>query len=108
METTAKNAIGTGDPKMSTLIRAGSVRTSAITAAAITALDGTRFAFSLEKVLAPGIAPSRLKAKNIRLVLVMQATVQKNCPAVEMKMTSPATCGESDWLKIANTVLPLA
>ncbi len=50
-------------------------------AAAITALTGTRCSFSLAKCFAPGMAPSRLKAKNIRLVLVMQATVQKNWPA---------------------------
>ncbi len=55
-----------------------------MTAAAMTALAGTRLLFSLAKCLAPGMAPSRLNAKNIRLVLVMQATVQKNWPAVEM------------------------
>ena len=61
----------------------------------MTALTGTRLALSLAKCLAPGIAPSRLKAKNIRLVLVMQATVQKNWPAAEMATTKPATCGVS-------------
>ena len=78
IETTAKKATGTGAPPMSTLTSAGSVRTNAMIAAAMTALTGTRWAFSLAKCFAPGMAPSRLNAKNIRLVLVMQATVQKN------------------------------
>src|SRR4051812_11535312 len=95
IETTAKKATGLGAPLMSTVIRAGRVRISAMIAAAITALAGTRLAFSLEKCFAPGIAPSRLNAKNIRLVLVMHATVQKNWPAAEMATTKPATCGVS-------------
>ena len=77
-------------------------------AAAITALAGTRLPLSFAKCLAPGMAPSRLKAKNIRLVLVMQATVQKNWPAAEMATTKPAMCGVSACPKIEKTLPPAA
>ena len=44
MDTTAKNATGTGAPLISTGTRAGSVMSAAITAVTITALAGTRLA----------------------------------------------------------------
>ena len=50
---------------------------------------GTRLGVRWDQYLWPGTAPSRLKAKSIRLQLVMQAMVQKNWPAVEISSTVP-------------------
>lgn len=78
IEITAKKATGTGAPLMSTFTSAGSVNRIAITAESTTPCTGTRLLLSLAQYRAPGTAPSRLKANSIRVVLVMQATVQKN------------------------------
>src|SRR3569832_1693329 len=106
METTAKNATGTGNPPMSTLTSAGRVRISAITADRITPYTGTLLLFSRDQYFAPGTAPSRLNANSIRVVLVIQATVQKNCPAVEMIMMIPPTLLVSAWWKMFCTDPP--
>ncbi len=47
METTAKNAIGTGAPLMSTFTSAGRVMIAAIAAVTMTALAGTLLLLSL-------------------------------------------------------------
>src|ERR1700743_513729 len=106
METTAKNATGDGAPPMSTLTSAGSVRISAMSAETITPYTGTRLAFSFDQYCPPGTAPSRLNANSIRVVLVMQATVQKNCPAAEMSRTVPPQFVLNAWLKITATAPP--
>src|SRR6266480_2898888 len=84
IDTTAKNAIGTGAPLMSTSTSAGSVMTAARTAVTITPLAGTLFELILAHSWWPGTARSRLNANNMRDALVWHAVVQKNCPAVEM------------------------
>jgi len=103
IDTTAKNATGTGAPPMSTFTRAGSVRTTATMAERTTPYTGTLLALSLDQYWPPGTAPSRLNANNIRVVLVMQATVQKNWPAVEIRSTVPAQFEDSAWLKMTTT-----
>src|SRR3954453_1833678 len=106
MVTTAKKATGTGAPLMSTLTSAGAVRIAATTAASTTLWTGTRLAFSVRQYLWPGTAPSRLNANSIRVVLVMQAVVQKNCPAAEMASTSTCQFLPSAWPKMASTGPP--
>ena len=54
----------------------------------------------------PGTAPSRLKAKSIRVQLVMQAMVQKNWPAVEISSTVPPQFEVRAWAKIVATPPP--
>src|SRR6476646_2833732 len=83
-------------PKL-TSISAGKVIRPASNATSITALTGTRLAFTLAQIAEPGIAPSRLKAKVIREALVRQATVQNSWPQAEMNTTiewvvSPNAC----------------
>ena len=85
---------------MSTLTRAGSVRIRATRPRAITPYTGTRLAFSFDQYWPPGTAPSRLNANSMRVVLVMQATVQKNWPTVEMTMIEAAQFGVSAWWKM--------
>src|SRR5580704_7953411 len=89
METTALKATGTATPLTLTLMSAGDVRIRAITATAITPYTGTRREFSLDHILLPGTAPSRLNAKSMRVQLVMQAMVQKSCPTVAISSTVP-------------------
>ena len=72
----------------------------------MTPYTGTRLRFSLDQYWPSGTAPSRLKAKSMRMVLVIQATVQKNCPAVEMNSTMLAQLVVRDWLKITATAPP--
>ena len=48
----------------------------------MTALRGVPLAFTRAQCRAPGTAPSRLNANSMREVEVMQAVVQKNCPAM--------------------------
>src|SRR4029077_14499223 len=84
IDTTAKNATGTGAPLMSTSTSAGSVMIAAMTAVTTTPLAGTRLELSFDHSWCPGTARSRLNANNIRDALVWQAVVQNNCPAVEM------------------------
>ena len=57
---------------------------------------------------ANGTAPSRLNANSIRLVEVMQAVVQKNCPMLAMSSTVPAHPDVNAWLKITATPPPPA
>ena len=81
---------------------------AATTVEASTAFAGTLPAVSLAHSAAPGTAPSRLKAKSIRLVEVMQAVEQKNCPMLAMSSTVPAHPELSAWLKITATPPPPA
>src|SRR6478735_329872 len=108
MDTTAKNATGTGAPLMSTSTSAGRVITAATTAANSTPLAGTLDAVSLDHNAAPGTAPSRLNANSIREQLVRQATVQKNWPEAEISSTKPAQPDGSAWLKMDATAPPAA
>src|SRR6476646_3564082 len=108
IETTALNATGTGAPLMSTVMSAGSVSSTATTADAITPCTGTRFALNFDQYFEPGTAPSRLQAKSMRVVLVMQAVVQKNCPIVAMPSTRLAQLTVSAWLKMRQTQPPPA
>ena len=106
MDTTAKKATGTGAPPTSTLIRAGEVRMTEITATRITPATGTRWELSLDQIPLPGTAPSRLKAKSIRVQLVMQAMVQKNWPTVAISRTVPPHFEVRAWEKIVATPPP--
>ena len=106
MDTTAKNAIGTGAPLISTGTSAGRVMMAAITAVTMTALAGTFREFTADHSWWPGTARSRLKANSMREALVWQAVVQNNCPAVEMNNTAAAHLEVSAWLKIAATAPP--
>src|ERR1700722_2040808 len=105
-DTTALKATGTATPPTSTLIRAGAVMIRAISATAITPNTGTRREFSLDHILLPGTAPSRLKAKSIRVQLVMHAMVQKNWPRVAMRSTVPPHLEVRAWEKITATPPP--
>jgi hypothetical protein len=67
IDTTAKNATGTGAPPMSTFTRAGSVSTTATMAERTTPYTGTLLALSLDQYSPRGTAPSRLNANNIRV-----------------------------------------
>src|SRR3954449_5422861 len=106
IETTAKNATGTGAPLTSTATSAGNVITAAMTAVIITPLAGTRLGVRVRQNFQPGTARSRLKANNIRDELVMQATVQKNWPTVEMSKTIATHPELIAWLKITETAPP--
>src|SRR3954452_20077506 len=99
IDTTALKATGTGAPPMSTLTRAGAVMRTATTAETITPYTGTRFRLRRDQDFEPGTAPSRLNANSMRVVLVMQATVQKNCPTVAINSTRVAQFFVSAWLK---------
>src|SRR6478735_10171770 len=103
---TAKNATGTGAPLMSTSTSAGAVTISAQIATRMTALNGTFALLSLRQWRCPGTAPSRLNAKIMRLALVMQATVQKNCAIAEMPRTVVAQLVLSASVKIVATAPP--
>src|SRR4051812_6939662 len=81
IDTTAVNATVT--PALLPL-RAGSVRISASTATAMTALNGMRLALTRLHRRDPGTAPSRLNAYIMREALVMQLMPQKNCPTTQM------------------------
>src|SRR3954463_5828335 len=81
METTAVKA--TVSPSLLPL-SAGSVRMSARTATAMTALNGIRFALTLLQIRQPGTAPSRENAYIIRDELVMQLMPQNSCPMTAM------------------------
>src|SRR5215212_1407748 len=103
MDTTAKNAIGTGAPLMSTSTRAGSVMIAAITAVTITPLAGTLLALNFDQSWWPGTARSRLNANSMRDALVWQAVVQKNWPAVEINSTIATHLDSIAWVKIVIT-----
>ena len=70
--------IGASSVPMLTSTRAGKVMSMATIEEMMTALAGTFLLDSWAHHLAPGTAPSRLKAKSIREVLVIQAIEQKN------------------------------
>src|SRR5579875_658490 len=108
IETTAKNATGTGAPLMSTRTSAGLVMITATSAESSTPYTGTRLWLSLDQYRPPGTAPSRLNANSILVVLVMQATVQKNCPTVEISSTNAAQCVLRAWVKMTDTAPPPA
>ncbi len=97
-----------GTPPMSTGIKAGAVMIREKTATRMTPATGTRLALSLDQIEAAGTAPSRLKAKSMRVVLVMQAMVQKNCPTVAMRRTVPPQRCVRAWAKIVVTPPPAA
>src|SRR5882757_1990703 len=111
IETTAKNATGEGTSSSPTgrltVTIAGKVSSTATTTDSRTPYTGTRFLFSFDQYCPPGTAPSRLKAKSIRDVLVMHATVQKNCPIVEMASTMLAPLVVNAWLKMIATLPPV-
>ncbi len=100
--------IGASSVPMLTSRRAGSVMMTATTAARMTACAGTWFFDRLAHHREPGTAPSRLNAYSMRLVLVMQAIEQKNCPIAEMSSTTPATCASRAWAKMTATPPPPA
>src|SRR3954452_487039 len=81
IETTAVNATVT--PSLLPL-SAGSVRISANTATAMTALNGIRFSLTRLQIRQPGTAPSRENAYIIRDELVMQLMPQNSCPMTAM------------------------
>ena len=108
MDTTASKATGEGTPPMSTGMRAGAVMTREKTATRITPATGTRLALSLDQTLAAGTAPSRLKAKSMRVQLVMQAMVQKSWPMVAISRTVPPQRCVRAWGKISATPPPPA
>src|ERR1700712_3052499 len=112
MDTTAKKATGVGVSTpligISTVTRAGSVMMAATTADRSTPLAGTRFLLSFDHSFQPGTARSRLKANSMREELVMQATAQKNWPAVEISSTMPTQLELMAWVKIEYTPPPLA
>src|SRR5271165_2635299 len=108
IDTTAKKATGDGTPPTSTGISAGEVMTREKTATRITPAIGTRLALSLDHTEAAGTAPSRLKAKSMRVQLVMQAMVQKNWPMVEINRTVPPQRCVRAWAKIVVTPPPAA
>src|SRR6195952_4500829 len=106
MDTTAKNATGTGAPLMSTATSAGSVMRAAMSAVNMTPFAGTRLLVRCDHSFQPGTARSRLKANSIREELVMQATVQKNWPTVEMSSTMATHEELMAWLKMTATPPP--
>ena len=80
---------------------------SATTATRMTPATGTRLrAEPATTACGPGTAPSRLKAKSIRVQLVMQAMVQKNWPTVAMRRTVPPHREVRAWEKISATPPP--
>src|SRR3954451_838673 len=81
MDTTAVKATVT--PSLLPL-SAGSVRISANTATAMTALNGMRFSLTLLQSRQPGTAPSRENAYIMRDELVMQLMPQNSCPITAM------------------------
>ena len=90
METTALKATGTATPLTLTLMSAGDVRMRATTATSDHAVrPGHGGSSAWTTFCCRGTAPSRLKAKSMRVQLVMQAMVQKSCPTVAMSSTVP-------------------
>src|SRR3954470_3261710 len=75
---------------MSTARSAGSVMSALKIDEMTTAFPGTRLEDSFDQSAAPGTAPSRLKAKSMRELLVMQEVAQKNWPMLAMSRTAPA------------------
>ena len=100
--------IGASSVPMFTSTRAGRVISAATTTERSTALAGTLREFSFAQYFEPGTAPSRLNANSIRLVEVMQAVVQKNCPTLAMRSTVPAQPEVRAWLKMTATPPPPA
>src|SRR6187402_2938627 len=88
-------------PKL-TSISAGSVIRPASNATSITALTGTRLAFTFDHKDDPGMAPSRLNAKVIREALVRHATVQNSWPQAEMKTTIECDVSPNAWGKMTS------
>src|SRR3954470_20231277 len=103
MDTTAVKA--TVRPSLLPL-SAGSVRISANTATAMTALNGMRLALTRLHRREPGTAPSRLKAYIMREALVMQLMPQKNCPTTQMIRIVFVHDVDIALSKTANTVPP--
>src|SRR4051794_24864742 len=103
IETTAVKATVT--PSLLPL-RAGSVRISAKTATATTALNGIRRSLTRRQRLEPGTAPSRLNANIIRDALVMQLMPQKNWPTTQMIRIVLVYAEPIELSKTANTVPP--
>ncbi len=92
---------------MFTVTIAGSVRMIATTTDSSTPYTGTRLLLSFDQYWPPGTAPSRLNANSMREVLVMHATVQKNCPTVAIARTMLAPLVVSAWLKMIATLPPV-
>src|SRR3954447_16353796 len=103
METTAVKATVT--PSLLPF-SAGSVRISAATATAMTALNGIRLESTRRHRLEPGTAPSRLKAYIMREALVMQLMPQKNCPTTQMMRMVFVQAAVIELSNTANTVPP--
>ena len=108
MDTTAKNATGTGAPLMSTSTSAGSVMMAASAAVTMTPLAGILFLLTFDHSWWPGTARSRLNANSMREALVWQAVVQKSWPAVEISSTMPTHLESIAWAKITATAPPPA
>ena len=85
---------------------AGSVRISAHTATAMTALNGIRLESTRRHRREPGTAPSRLNAYIMREALVMQLMPQKNCPTTQMMRIVFVQAAVIELSNTANTVPP--
>src|SRR3954470_21001454 len=103
IETTAVNATVT--PSLLPL-SAGRVRTSAITATAMTALNGMRLESTRLQIRQPGTAPSRLNAYIMRDALVMHAMPQNSWPMTAMMRMSFTQLVSIELSNTANTVPP--
>src|ERR1700712_3151767 len=106
MDTTAKNATGTGAPLMSPPTSAGSVMRAAMPPVNMTPFAGTRLLVRCDHNFQPGTARSRLNANNMRDELVMHATVQKNWPTVEISRTITTQEELMAWSKMTTTAPP--
>src|SRR5262245_50979178 len=82
---------------------AGIEMMSETTETPITALNGTRSAFTRRKRFQPGIARSRENAYQVREALVNPAAPQNSCPTVAIKTTSFAAHESSESVKIVPT-----
>src|SRR5262249_27907076 len=87
-------------------LSAGSVRISASTATAITALNGIRFWLTRLQSRQPGTAPSRLNAYIIRDALVMQLMPQNSWPQTAMISTNLTQPRSIAFSNTANRVPP--
>src|SRR6476661_7373241 len=85
---------------------AGSVRISAKTATAMTALNGIRLELTRLQIRHPGTAPSRLNAYIMREALVMQLMPQNSCPQTAMMSTNLTQLVPIAFSNTANTVPP--
>src|ERR1700709_785317 len=85
---------------------AGSVRISAPTATAMTALNGMRRSLTLLQRRHPGTAPSRLNAYIMREALVMQLMPQNSWPQTAVMSTNLTQLVPIAFSNTANTVPP--